>query len=303
MLPPFVTKTYRFLASTELAVVLFITISLLAVPGTLLEDRDIIYKNPLFIGLLVLFAINLVLCTIRRFKSLAKSVLVLHLGVIVTLAGCVLTTFGYVATVNIYEGTAVNRAYRWDLQRDEPLGIDLGISRIHREFYPIPVKVGVLRGEEKVSLQTLKTGESFSLGGYDVRVDGLDPAAAVLRLTVLQRGVPVGSCDTEGNGTLPLEFPYRFKLVAFMNPVLKRLWVDLRVATQGEYKEGVAEVNHPFMWNGLYFYNTQVNADAAGNAYAGIQIVRDPGRPLVFAGFLIASIGAVMAFGRRRLWS
>jgi hypothetical protein len=303
MLSPILTKTHRFLASTELAVVLFITIALLAVPGTLLEDRDIIYKNPLFVGLLVLFGLNLGLCTIRRFRSLAKSVLVLHLGIIITLAGCVLTSFGYVATVNIYEGTAVNQAYRWDLQRDEPLGVELGISRINRGYYPVPVKVGVLRGEEKVSLHTLKTGETFPLDGYTIRIDELDFPTEVLRLTVLRGGVAVGTCDTNEKSLLPPEFPYRFKLVAFMNPVLKRLWVDLRVAGQGEAVEGVAEVNHPFMWKGLYFYNTQVDVDAAGNSYAGIQIVRDPGRPVVFAGFLIASIGAVMAFGRKRLWT
>ena len=303
MLSSILTKIHRFLASTELAVVLFITISLLAIPGTLLENRDVIFKNPLFTGLLVLLSLNLVLCTIRRFKSLPKSVLVLHLGVIITLAGCVVTSFGYIATVNIYEGMAVNQAYRWDLQREEPLGIDLGVSRIHRDYHPIPVKVGVLRGEEKVSLHTLKTGETFPLEGYVVRVDKLDLPTEVLKLTVLREGTVIGSADSDGGTLLPPEFPYRFKLVAFMNPVLKRLWVDLRITGQGESVEGVAEVNHPFKWNGLYFYHTQVDADAAGNPYAGIQIVNDPGRPLVFAGFLVTSIGGVMAYGRRRLWS
>ena len=298
-----VNRIHKFLASTELAVALFITISLFAIPGTFLENREIIFKNPLFVALLVLLAINLMLCTLRRFRSLPKSVLVLHLGVIITLAGCVLTSFGYVATVNIYEGTTTGQAYRWDTQRDEPLGMDLGIRQIHREYYPIPVKVGVLRGTEKVSLHTLKTGENFTLDGYTVKVDELDLATEVLKLSVLRDGVPLGACDTAGLNALPPDFPYQFKLVAFMNPVLKRLWVDLRISGQDRQVDGVAEVNHPFTWNGLYFYNTQVAADAAGTPYAGIQIVKDPGRPLVFAGFLVTSIGGIMAYGRRRLWS
>ena len=298
-----VNRIHKFLASTELAVALFITISLFAIPGTFLENREIVFKNPLFLALLVLLAINLILCTLRRFRSLPKSVLVLHLGVIITLAGCVLTSFGYVATVNIYEGTTTAQAYRWDRQRDEPLGMDLGIRRIHREYYPIPVKVGVLRGTEKVSLHTLKTGENFTLDGYTVKVDELDLATEVLKLSVLRAGEPLGSCDTSGASVLPPDFPYQFKLVAFMNPVLKRLWVDLRISGQDRQVDGVAEVNHPFTWNGLYFYNTQVAADAAGTPYAGIQIVKDPGRPLVFAGFLVTSIGGIMAYGRRRLWS
>lgn len=298
-----VNKIHKFLASTELAVSLFITISLFAIPGTFLENREIVFKNPLFLALLVLLAINLTLCTLRRFRSLPKSVLVLHLGVIITLAGCVLTSFGYVATVNIYEGTTTAQAYRWDRQRDEPLGMDLGIRRIHREYYPIPIKVGVLRGTEKVSLHTLKTGENFTLDGYTVKVDELDLATEVLKLSVLRNGEPLGACDTAGARSLPPDFPYQFKLVAFMNPVLKRLWVDLRISGQDRQVDGVAEVNHPFKWNGLYFYNTQVAVDDAGTPYAGIQIVKDPGRPLVFAGFLVTSIGGIMAYGRRRLWS
>lgn len=298
-----VTKIHKFLASTKLAVALFITISLFAIPGTFLENREIIFKNPLFVALLVLLAINLILCTLRRFRSLPKSVLVLHVGVIITLAGCVLTSFGYVATVNIYEGTTTAQAYRWDTQRDEPLGIDLGVRRIHREYYPVPVKVGVLRGTEKVGLHTLKTGEHFTLDGYTVKVDELDLATEVLKLSVSRAGVPLGACDTAGTSAFSPDFPYQFKLVAFMNPVLKRLWVDLRITEQDRQVDGVAEVNHPFTWNGLYFYNTQVAADDAGAPYAGIQIVKDPGRPLVFAGFLVTSIGGVMAYGRRRLWS
>lgn len=304
MLRDSVTKIHRFMASTELAVALFITISLFAIPGTFLEEnREVIFKNPLFMALLILLALNLVLCTLRRFTSLPKSVLVLHLGVLITLAGCVMTSFGYVATVNIYEGTTTSQVYRWDRERDESLGVDIGIVRINREYYPIPVKVGVLRGSEKVSLHTLKTGEAFSLDQYSVRVKELDLRTEVLKISVLRNGVEIGVCDTGGAATLPQEFPYQFKLVAFMNPVLKRLWVDLRISGQEQQVEGAAEVNHPFKWNGLYFYSTQVDVDEAGNPYAGIQIVNDPGRPLVFAGFLVTSIGGVMAYGRRRLWS
>ncbi|AJE04789.1 ResB-like family cytochrome C biogenesis protein [Geobacter pickeringii] len=299
-------RMYRFLSSTELAVVLFLAVALLAIPGTFTENRTF-YAHPVFLFLLGALALNLALCTVRRFRSISLPVLVLHLGVLVVCGGVIARAFGYVATVNIYEGTAVDTVYRWDLNRDVPLGAQLAVKRINREYYPIPVQIGVLRGERKDSLKTLKTGDSFPLGPYRVVADALRFPDEVLTLSVFQGGRLVGSCDTAGASTLPANFPYGFKLVAFQNPVLKRLWVDLALTRNAvPVAAGTSEVNAPFIWDGLYFYNTQVGVDGAGISFAGIQVVKDPGRPCVFAGFALMGVGAVLSFARRfrkELWT
>ena len=292
-------RTYRFLSSTELAVVLFLAVAVLAIPGTFTENRTF-YAHPVFLSVLGALALNLILCTVRRFRSISVPVLILHLGVVVVCGGVIARASGFVATVNVYEGTMVDMVYRWDLDRDVPLGAELTVKRINREYYPIPVKVGVLRGEAKDSLHTLKTGDSFMLGPYRIRVDSLEFPTEVLKFSVFDQGRPVGVCDTAGVSTLPASFPYSFKLVAFQNPVLKRLWVDLALARNAApVAEGVSEVNAPFVWEGLYFYNTQVGVDKVGMPFAGIQVVRDPGRPCVFAGFAIMGLGAILSFARR----
>ena len=292
-------RSARFLASTELAVALFLAVALLAIPGTFTESRTL-YAHPLFLSLLGGLALNLVLCTVRRFRSLSVPVLILHLGVLVVCGGVIARAFGYVATVNIYEGTTVDTVYRWDLKKDAPLGAKLTIKRINREFYPIPVKVGVLKGEVKDSLHTMKTGDSFTLGPYRVRADSLEFPAEVLKLSVFRDGRLIGTCDSAGKRTLPSEFPYGFKLVAFQNPILKRLWVDLALSSDSvPVAAGTAEVNAPFIWNGLYFFNTEVDVDKMGMPFAGVQVVRDPGRPCVFAGFAIMGVGAILSCIRR----
>ena len=293
------SRTARFLASTELAVALFLAVSLLAIPGTFTESRTI-YAHPAFLTLLGALALNLTLCSVRRFRSISLPVLILHLGVLVVCAGVIARAFGFVATVNIYEGTTVGTVYRWDLERDAPLGAELTIRRINREYYPIPVKVGVLRGETKEALHTLKTGGSFEVGPYRITADSLEFPAEILKLSVFQQGRLIGSCDTAGSSSLPANFPYQFKLVAFQNPVLKRLWVDLVLTrNNAPVAAGSSEVNAPFIWNGLYFYNTQVDVDKVGMSFAGIQVVRDPGRPCVFAGFAIMGLGVMLSCARR----
>lgn len=292
-------KVLVWLASTQCAVLLFLMIALLAIPGTFTNNRAI-YVSPPFVALLGCFGLNLVLCTIQRLKSISKHVLILHGGVILTLAGCIATSFGYVETVNVYEGTSVDQVFRWDSKQDVALGFDLKVEKINYEFYPIPVKVGVLKGQQKEKLFVLKSGESFEYNSYRIKVESLDPDSGVLKLSIYDQDKKIGTYATSGISDLPPDFPYSFLLVAFQNPFLKRMWVDLKLSRDsGEVVEGISEINNPFRWDGLYFYNTQVSKDPSGKPYAGIQIVNDPGRPIVFAGFAVMGLGAVLSFKRR----
>ncbi len=292
-------KMLTWSASTECAVILFLAIAAVAIPGTFTEDRSI-YSSPPFLILLGAFGLNLFLCTLKRRNSLSKPVLVLHTGVLLTLAGCIATSFGYVATVNIYEGTSANKFYQWNKNEDVDLGFDLLVKKINTEYYPVPVKVGVLRGQQKENLFVLKTGESFEFNGYRITVESFEPVAEQLKLAVYEQNRKIGTYYTSGISDLPPGFPYTFALVAFQNPRLKRLWVDLDInKNSAKIAGGTSEVNGPFQWGGHYFYNTQIGRDPNGTPYAGIQIVRDPGRPVVFAGFAIMGLGSALAFKRR----
>lgn len=279
--------------------VLFGIITLFIIPGTFGFGRGL-YFNPFFKLLLALLMLNLALCSVQRWKKLKWSVLLMHAGVLIIMAGALLTSFGYVATVNVPEGGMTEQAFRWDSEQDAGLGYRLFVDKINRDYYPIPVRVGVLRGEEKFALHTLKTGQSFDLDRYKVRVDALDLETESLSLTILMDGQTVGTATTSGEASLPAAFPFAFKLVAFQNPVLRRINVDLRLVQNEQLlAQGATAINSPFQWGGLHFYNTLIDRTPEGLPYAGIQIVNDPGRPLVFAGFVLVGLGAIALFIRR----
>lgn len=297
--PAKIAKFTSWIASTECAIFLFLAIAAIAIPGTFTENRTIYSSSP-FLFLLACFGVNLIACTWKRRNSISKPVIVLHGGVIITMLGCFATTFGYIATINVYENDSASQFYRWDQKRDNDLGFTLFVDKIHFDHNPIPVKIGVLKGQQKEKLFTLKTGDSFEYGKYRVKVNSPIASADSLDLTVSEKDKTIGIINTNGHSGLPTDFPYNFKLVAFQTPHLKRLWVDLRIRTAaGQEIKGISEVNNPFQWDGLYFYNTQIEWDKNGRAYAGIQIVKDPGRPIVFAGFTVMAIGAVLSFARR----
>lgn len=292
-------KTYQILSSKELAAILFACICFASIPGTFTDDKSS-YSTPVFRAILWLAGINLTACTLLRLKTLSKPVIIMHCGVLLTLAGAVVSSYGFVATVNIYEGTKVDKVYRWDSKEDASIGMDITLKKVNVEYYPIPVQVGVLKGKEKVGLFTLRTGEGFRLDDYFIRIDALEFPAENLKIGLFRQGNIIGYFETSGNRRLPQDFPYEFVLVAYKNPALKRTWVDLMLSSGDEIlAEGASEVNSPFKRGNLKFHHVSIDRDQYGINFAGIQIVSDPGRPYVFSGFCIIGVGTLLYLIRR----
>lgn len=58
--------------------------------------------------------------------------------------------------------------------------------------------------------------------------------------------------------------------------------------------EQTIEVNHPLTYRGVKFYQSNYRKDDP--TYSGIQVVKDPGLPLVWAGFIMISVGVAFCF-------
>ena len=283
---------YRLLGSKKIALYLFIGLAIVLIPNTILAEPNF-YLDIAMRGVIGLLAVNLSFCTVQRFKSLRKATLLIHIGTIITLVGGLISGLGYIATINIHEGSATDTVFRWDVEQDMPLGFDLQIKKIRRQFYPIPVKVGVLNQGEKAGLFTVQTGESFAWQDMRVLVDSLDPDRESLMLKVFDKdGHLVGVYDTEGGSSLPAVFPVEFRLVAYRDPVIKKVGAEIAIAKdQKIIAEGYSAVNDPFYWGGLKFHFTNYAVDEMGFPYVGLQIVRDPGVRFVYLGFILICLG------------
>jgi len=288
---------YRVLTSLPFVPVILILLAGASIPGTFLMERGSYYGSLPFVILLSLLVLVITICTIRSLRGLRLSVIMLHAGfVIVCLGGVIRGVAGYVATVNVYEGGSIDQAYRWDLQRDETLGFTLTLRKISFDQYPVPLRIGILKNGEKYRLVTTAEGKVFTVDGIHLVADRFDPDSKVVSLSRVDgegRRTPLDTSEPgmvgEGGAR------YAFRLVAWQEPAVKRSWVELLVRTEsGGDIAGVSEVNAPFSLDGVTIHHVKNGLDSAGKPYAGLQIVRDPGRPVVFAGMLLASAGGIL---------
>ena len=57
---------------------------------------------------------------------------------------------------------------------------------------------------------------------------------------------------------------------------------------------GIIEVNRPLTYKGYSFY--QAGYDRQGFKWASLEVVKDPGAPFVFTGFIVLNAGVILSF-------
>jgi cytochrome c biogenesis protein ResB len=91
------------------------------------------------------------------------------------------------------------------------------------------------------------------------------------------------------------DFRYNIYAVAKEQPGVKDYKSTLAVFENGvEVRKKTIEVNLPLSYKGYTFYQSGFNPD--DHKWTSLQVVKDPGVPLVYAGFLMMIIGLTMVF-------
>ena len=262
-----------------------------------LFERQLIGLLPVSL-LLALLAATLAACTLRRWRTLRPATLLIHLGVLVILAGGWLSSRGFVATKNIYAGDAERSFFRWDLGQESDLGFTILVTGVQTEYYPTKVRIGVLRDGRKLRLIEMRTGERAAVAEDIVLVvQRLDPVARTATFAVLDR-------NGATRAILDQDEPfagYAFRLVAFQTPRLRQVRARLRLLPgDGPPAVGQVAINQPLAWQGMQISLTNFAHDPAGRPYIGLQISHDPGRRVVYAGFILLSGGILVGLVRQR---
>jgi cytochrome c biogenesis protein len=232
---------------------------------------------------------------------------VVHLSLLMIMAGALLGGAGFVGTRQLYVGHEATDYFDWATQADRPLGFTLRLDHFEPVYYPIELRLSVVEadGGGPPLLLTTREGETIELPrpGLTAQVEKFLPFERVLFLQLYRDGLPLGryqALPAGGKETSPVAFGLTLHPDAFKDPLLKQLHSEVSILEAGQVvRQGVIAVNRPLVHRGVTIYQTAHARDQFGFWYAGFQLSRDPGEPLVWSGCVLLSLGLLTAFFQR----
>lgn len=280
---------------------------------------DATFRSPLFLGLLLALALNVVLCTVRRVpprlrsgdraqRKIAWLDAGVHLSLILILiGGGGKALFGSVGTGYLFPDLPETT---FSDPRDGtvfPLGFSVVLRERLEEHYPLRLRLG---------LRELATGRKLHqveiVEGTPGRAIAAEFPGTVRVLSTDGKTVMVAVASAAGTQTVQLSLsagagasaafgPHELVVIAYRRDLRT---VRGRVAIlEGERvaKEAWLEVNGGVSHRGTQFFLTSWGADQFGNQFLGIQYSRDPLAPVFWAGaVLLAALLPLFLALRRR---
>lgn len=227
-----------------------------------------------------------------------------HLSLLVLMAGALAGELGFVGTLNIHVGKSSQSYFDWDSKSDQPLGFTFRLDHFEPRFYPIELRFEAV---DPVSGQVLqqyqvKEGEVVQLprAGLSARVVAFVPFEKRLVLELFDNGVSLGEyvgLPAPMGLSNTLDPGFELRPTEYRDPILRQMHSEVSILEGGEVvQQGVIEVNRPLLHRGVRIYQTAFGQDQYGFWYAGFQFSRDPGENVVWVCSVLLVLGLAAAF-------
>ncbi len=276
-----------------------------------------IYHCWWFIVILALLGLNLIFCTGNKIRQRKNSagLIITHLSILFILGGAIVSAvWGVRGMMSVYEGQAEDSFTTKNGIRKLNFKVYLDDFILEREnMFKHQITAYVQDRNKKKTLE-VKEGFNYSLEGtnYSFQVLRylpdfyLDSDKQARTRTDIPNNpallVKVSDTRIESNQWLFSQFPdfshngsENLKLIYKWLGSVKSYKSRIGIIEAGKtVLEAQIEVNRPFKYKGYTFYQSSYNPQELN--WTGLQVVSDPGIPLVYFGFVLLNIGMVFVF-------
>ncbi len=311
---------WRFCSSVRCTLWLVGTVIVVSFVGTLLPEKmqPLVYYSWWFLALLAAFSFNCLACVLKRiaFQRAHIGSIITHLSVLVILAGA-LASFLWTerGVVELAEGQETD-AFTIG-SRQQPLGFSLRLEDFDIQWYgsgPLEYDIRVIVGDSLKRKYLLKEQQEQGVedSGYAVSVleympdfaldeqnlpfnRSVDPNNPAVRLRVrtphgeetrwaFANHPDIGMGDNDPH----------IRIFFVWEPMIKEFASTVRFSGTQQERVFKVKVNHPAVFGGYTFY--QSGYDAENPDWTSLEVARDPGAGIVFAGFFLLNAGLIMVF-------
>lgn len=296
----------RFLASTKLTIALCLVLAVGGVAGSVLYPGNTsvarqghvnVFRSPFFLVPALLLLVNILSCAAKRLPGLSPrrvrglTFAGIHLGVVLLVSGLAVDgLFGFVGTKNFYQGVPESSYLDWRSGRQESFPYTIEVTRARTRYHPLNLQVEVRDGRgNPVGVYTVREGATFLAGNTGI--------AVTPRRFERESGTLVFDASVGGRSTkdlraavsgVPVEGGYVVAPVAFADPEPMEHVAAVRFFPAGGPPEDrEIRINAPAVYDGTTFCLVAIGEDRYGNPYAGLQMTREPGGPMFWAGALL----------------
>jgi cytochrome c biogenesis protein ResB len=316
-------KILKIIGSLRLTIALILLIAGVSIFGTLIEPRkalETVYHSPLFVLLLALLGVNLIFCALLRVRLRLSMVgfLTTHIGVLLVLLGAVVGgACGTAGMMQLFVGDTSHRFLTGDqIEKELPFSVRLNqFSVEYYNFLEYPDLGDLIAADNEgniIAKVPVEKGAEFFIGDYSIKIIDFVPdfvkldTGEVTTRSQMPRN-PALLVSVSGGGKVSerwifAKFPQMdhfyahreslpFNLVFEFRERIKSYRSDVSVLdwAGGELKRQTIEVNSPLSYGGYAFY--QASYDREQHNWSGLQVVSDPGLPVVYAGFCLLIFG------------
>ncbi len=227
-----------------------------------------------------------------------------HLSLPLILAGGLWGSLGgFVGTQNVHVGQSTPTVYDWAEEAPTALPWVLHVDDFELRHHPTLLRLSVAGPQGPATEVAARVGARVAVPGtaYAVHLHAFDAAGGDLSFSVEGPGGPWGPLSRATAD----QSPVRLTPVAFKDPEVSRAaaTVSLRRADGAVVARQAVAVNHPLVHDGYRIFLTAWGEDAQGFPFAGFQLVRDPGQPLLWTGTFALIVGLAGLFLGDGAWA
>jgi len=303
----------RFLSSTKLTVALCLILAAEGAAGSILYRGNTsfgepgafaLFRSPLFLVPAFLLLLNILFCAGSRLRTLSVrntrtwSFTGIHLGILMLITGLAADgLYGFVGTRYYPVGVPVSDYYNWRTNQEERFPFSVEVTEASVSYHPLNLQIGLMDGGgNKVGVYTVREGVPFHAGNPPVTITPrkFDPETKTLLFDARSGGTNLTGLSAGMEGSSPAA-GYVVVPVAYADPEPSEYRLRARFSRPGQPpEEEVIGSNRPANFGGVTFCLVDLNSDRYRNPIVGLQITREPGSPLFWAGGLLFALSLLV---------